>query len=512
MPTRREWFGGAGFLRADVLDRHPTAAVLVLLAICVAVTLPHALAKPFWHDEIYTILVSRLPSFQAMWRAALDGVDLAPPLSVWLTRGAHALFGVGLIATRLPALCGFYVAVVVVFFLLRRRIGSAGAIAGALLLLFTAAPRYAAEARAYGPMIGLFACALYFWMEAADGRRRRLYLPLLAVTLAASIWNHYYGVLAFAPVAAGELARLARNRRFDLPMAAAVGAALLAVVPLWPLVRVAAAHRATFWAAIAPAEPVVELYRFLLQPLLDSPFVMAGILLALVVAWWPASAPLAEAPPRRPSHEWAALGTALAIPLLGFVLGRIIGGAMVPRYILSGAIAIGMAVPLAIAFTGRRRALAALVLMATLVIAAATSVVDAWYPARIQYSDPVTARPLLVQSLRLPGPTVVSSSLQFLQLWYYTPPALKPKLAYLASAEQAGRWSGSDTIDRGYLALSRAAAVPVFDYEAFIASHREFRVYEAGSGWLLDALRNAGASVQLTAREPAGRLYLVRLP
>jgi hypothetical protein len=91
---------------------------------------PHALAKPFWHDEIVTILLSRLRSFSAIRAVALDGADLSPPLSVWLTRAAHTIAGVGLVSTRLPAMCGCYLSVVAVFLLLRRRVGSCGAISG----------------------------------------------------------------------------------------------------------------------------------------------------------------------------------------------------------------------------------------------------------------------------------------------------------------------------------------------------------------------------------------------
>lgn len=513
MRTRGEPFdvSTAAFSPARVLDKHPVIVTLALLAIYVAVTLPHALAKPFWHDEIVTILVSRLPSFGAMWAAALDGADLSPPLSVWLTRAAHGIAGVGPVSTRLPAMCGFYLSVVVVFLLLRPRVGSCGAVSGALLLLFTAAPRYASEARAYGVMIGLFASVLYLWMEAAAGRRRRLYIPLLGIALAASIWNHYYGVLAFAPVVGGELARFFRRGRPDLPILAAVGTALAAALPLWPLMRVASAQRATFWTAATHGELVVDLYRFLIQPMLDAPLVLAGMLVALVAAWLPGSTRDASAA-QLPFHERVAIGVALAIPLLGVVLGRLTTGGLPPRYILSGAIAFGIAVPVAIHRRNNRTPIAQFLLLAVLTIGAVTSAVRAWYPARVPFIDPAASRPLLIGSLRQPGPTAVSSSLQFLQLWYYTPPALKPKLSYLASPERALRWTGSDTIDRGYQAVARRAAVPVVDYETFISRYTEFRVYEAGSGWLLDALRDAGATIELTASEPAGRLYVVRMP
>ncbi|MBA2305829.1 MAG: glycosyltransferase family 39 protein, partial [Acidobacteria bacterium] len=461
---------------------------------------------------IYTILMSRLPSLPAMWTAALDGVDLSPPLSLWLTRAAHQLAGVGHVSTRLPAMAGFALAVLVIFALLRRRVGSAAAISGALFPIFTAAPRYASEARAYGVMLALFAAALYCWAEAAKGRQRRVFVPGLAAALAASLWNHYYGVLVFAPIAAGEVARMVRNRRADPAVGAALGVALLAAAPLWPLVRVVSTQRATFWAAADRPEQIIECYRFLLQPLLDAPLVLAGIGLALILAWWPTSPDDADETPGVPSHECVAVIVAVAIPILGFLLGRFVSGAFAPRYILTGALAISIAVPLAVARGRSRNTRASLLMCATLIIAVATAAVRAWYPAPLPFTDPVASRPLLTDSLRSPGPTVVSSSLQFLQLWYYAPPELKHRLRYLASREQALRRTGSDTMDRGYEALARVAPVPVVDFEVFVAAHTDFRLYEAGSGWLLDALRDAGATVELVATEPGGRLYMIRMP
>ena len=496
-------------LAFTIVPRSVGVAAL-MLGLSVALTVPHALAKPFWHDEIYTILVSTRPSFDAMWVAALNGVDLSPPLSVWLTHLVHRVAAVGPVTTRMPALCGFYLAVLAVFFLLRTRVGTAGASSGALLLFFTAAPRYAAEARGYGLMMGLFASVLFLWMESAAGRRRRVYVPLLAIALAASIWNHYYGVLAFAPVLAGETARLVRRRRLDLPIAAAVGTASLSVLPLLPLMRVASAQRHAFWVATAPGEHLVQLHRFLIQPLLDAPVLLGVIVLALVISRLPLRGNHVTTVHRQ--HESVAVAVALAVPFLGFLLGRALTGGLAPRYILSGAVAFSIAVPMALTSRGNRNRVAEFLLLGPLLAFAAANAVQAWYPARAPLVDPVLSRPVLIASLRQPAPTVISANLQFLPTWYYTPPALRSRLRYLASPEQALRWTGSDTIDRGYLALARTVSLPVTSFEAFTRDHREFRVYENGSGWLRDALGAAGATVELTATEPGGSLYAVRMP
>jgi hypothetical protein len=54
--------------------------------------------------------------------------------------------------------------------------------------------------------------------------------------------------------------------------------------------------------------------------------------------------------------------------------------------------------------------------------------------------------------------------------------------------------------------------VPIEPYDRFIAGHREFRVHEAGSGWLLRKLEEMGATRTDLGRGPGERLYLVQLP
>ena len=127
------------------------------------------------------------------------------------------------------------------------------------------------------------------------------------------------------------------------------------------------------------------------------------------------------------------------------------------------------------------------------------------------FRHPVADRAVLLNSLKTPVPTVVSSSLQYLQLWYYTPPELRGRLVYLADPQEALHRSGSDTIDRGYIALSRWTSVTVEPYESFVARHSSFRVYEAGSGWLLAKLEGSGAAIEEIGRDSAGRLFQVTL-
>lgn len=165
-------------------------AVVFALAITplVAATAILAVTKPFWHDEIYTILFADLPSIAVMWRAAHDGIDLAPPLNAIVTHGIHLLSGgPGPLVTRLPALVGYVAMSLVVFDLVRRRSHVIAAVSALMVPCLSDAFRYATEARGYGLMLGLFALALWLWSEAARGRNRARNLSLLAVALAAGL-------------------------------------------------------------------------------------------------------------------------------------------------------------------------------------------------------------------------------------------------------------------------------------------------------------------------------------
>jgi ABC-type polysaccharide/polyol phosphate export permease len=62
-----------------------------------------ARAKSLWHDELYTALMSRFPVV-TLWRANLDGVDLAPPLYTLITHVLHVTGGPDVIVTRLTAM------------------------------------------------------------------------------------------------------------------------------------------------------------------------------------------------------------------------------------------------------------------------------------------------------------------------------------------------------------------------------------------------------------------------
>jgi hypothetical protein len=49
----------------------------------------------------------------------------------------------------------------------------------------------------------------------------------------------------------------------------------------------------------------------------------------------------------------------------------------------------------------------------------------------------------------------------------------------------------------------------VQDYRSFVEGHQQFWVYAAGSGWLLDELRETGARIDWVGLELGASLYYV---
>jgi hypothetical protein len=484
------------------IDRHRFATLTVIAAAIIYSAAIRAAAKPFWHDEIFTILLADLPSLTDVWGAMHDGVDLAPPLTTLLTRVVRGWLGEGPIVTRLVPIASFVAMLFVLFEFVRRRSNATAAVTAALFPILTAAYRHSYEARAYALMMALFAIALFAWAEAAAGRSRTRNLILLALALAAGMWNHYYAVLTYVPVACGEAVRTWRSRQLDRGVFAAVALSVVPSLPMLALASAASAQSATFWSP-ASFDQIVETYYFLLEPLFVRRFAVVLIILLVVIglSWLKKTGKQAE-PHQLPPHETAALLAAVLVPIAGVLLGVFVTGVFVPRYALPAVAGISLLVALAIPRSTRAELVLPLVLL--------VSTAELLFPvARI--GDPFEARPVLVDALKSPGPTAITGGLTYLQLWYYAPAALKPRLVYIADPSSARRLTGSDTIDLGLLALSRWTTVGAVPFAGFRLQHRTFRVYAYGSGWLLDRLRESGAELEEREAEASAQLYIVRL-
>ncbi len=301
-------------------------------------------AKPLWHDEIYTVTIAGLPTVRAIWLALLTGVDNMPPLNVLVTHVVSRWMPLSEVAARLPPLISYLALLPILFTLVRRRSNAVTALSSVLIASLSGAFPFSYEARGYALSLMCAALALLAWSEAARGHRRAVWLPVLAVSLAAGAWAHYFSLSILLPIAAGEIVRALRSRRIDIGVCLAVAAAEFMMAPLQGLLSIAIAEGPVYWRHAAWSD-LSDAYRLTFGVLLGRRF----LLLAFVIL----GVSLAVARTERgrvrtfPMHEVAAGLAALAIPFFSVGVGVTLG-AFVPRYAIVGVIGLSAVLPLAV--------------------------------------------------------------------------------------------------------------------------------------------------------------------
>src|ERR1039457_6463418 len=109
----------------------------------------HAHSKPFWYDEIITLVIANSPNLSTTWKAAL-ACDAAPPLPHLMTHLCVRWFGAGEISARIPAIIGFLVFCLCLFRFTLRRVGICYALAALLLPTVIETYYYRSEERRVG--------------------------------------------------------------------------------------------------------------------------------------------------------------------------------------------------------------------------------------------------------------------------------------------------------------------------------------------------------------------------
>ncbi len=207
------------------------AAGIAVMFVCV--TFAQAYWKLLWGDEFVTLWIGQQRSFAGIWRALEAGADPNPPLMHVLDWGSTAVLGTEALAVRLPSIVAMGLGVACLWWFLRRHVAPVYAAAGCLALMTTRGFDYAYDARSYGLLMGFAMAALLLWTLSVEtvGARRLICLIGLALALVAGVSSNYYGVLAFFPVAAGEITYgfVAKKWRIGVWLAMLVGLAPLAV-------------------------------------------------------------------------------------------------------------------------------------------------------------------------------------------------------------------------------------------------------------------------------------------
>lgn len=440
-----------------------------------------AALRPFWFDEIFTWQLASQPSVSDLI-AALGPMDPSPPLHYLLVRGTHAMFGTGLLATRLPALVSFLVTLILLHRLVLPIAGPLFALVVVAALLLTPALDLATEARPYAFLLACCALSFVAWREVASGTRRRLGIAGLLASLTAALYAHFYGFLLFLPIAAGEAVRTWTRRRMDLAVWAALALAGVLALPLLPLVQECIAVRTTFWAAPTLSGLALSFGMFRGQALVA---IMATVLAFVARYGSRGGRAVAEPPcPAAPAHEVTAAAVLALFPLIGFLVAMLATNAYDGRYVFPSLLGVLLLLAHGSRWLRHRRTEVATFLLAAVCLLGCARVVLA---ARRAVVAPPTTVPLPLPD-HGPRFVVVAHPFTFLQTVHAAPETME-RAVYLIdglSHPDAPR-SSPDLALHG---LSALLPLHVQDFEQFVAAHDRF--------WVFDETGRLSASLRAT--------------
>lgn len=275
-------------LRGQNLDawNKRTAAIVVaafsVFYFCYVVLI--ASGRYFWIDEISTVITADAPNLRMIWNSPKHIADFQTFAFYLLIRATRALLGHGLIATRIPAIVGFYVFCVSLFAFVWRRVGVLGGTVAMLFPIVTSAFLYSYEARPYAIQMGFAGLALVCWQFSTDGRGRR-WTWGFALSLFGALMMHPFAVCFAAAFLVPEMLFTLSNRRIRLDVLAAVCLPVLIAaatyLPVAAAFRSSAAEIESFFTVIVPGnvEGSIEVvYQGLFGTCLTVLFVCLGLM------------------------------------------------------------------------------------------------------------------------------------------------------------------------------------------------------------------------------------------
>lgn len=463
-----------------------TIVILLLSALYFADTLLRASLKTFWFDELFTVSLCRLPSFHATWNAVLHGSDFNPPLLYLLTRAAEGILGEGLIATRLPAILGFWIFGMCLYLFTSRRLGRTAGCIAALAPIFTLAHYYSYEARAHGIVLAWCGLMLVCWQRSreqapGDSWRAAGWSVGLGLSLLGALLTHVYAVYLAVPFFLVEAIALIRRRRPSFVTCVTLLTAIALVTPLY--LRMVSTFKAVNSAGGLP------LHNFILAIYGPSLLLMLAAI-ALTYRERTRSQPDPDGPAAGFTTDESIVAYGLILlPVIGGIGVQLSHGPYFDRYFL-GCTA-GFALLFAQSVSLRRGLLARRVFLAMLVLIVGDIClgVYAHRGGDLVQIEPVShfrfsaspSRPLERDAaLRLDKSNLdvlVIEEHNYLYLFFYAPEEIRRRLTFgapdpedftLVSDRRLAKWAK--------LNLRTAS------YKEFLATHDDFLVYASRNG------------------------------
>jgi len=494
-----------------LLARFPVFTLVIFTLAYIPYVIARTLQKPLWYDELATLAISRLPSLHAVFGALYQGFEATPPLIYLLIHWSTRLPGNELITARLPAMLGFWLGCVCLYLFLSRRGWRTAALLGLLFPFVTGLFYYATEARPYGMLIGLSALSLLAWQHTLEhNRRRMIWLVVLFLSLAATLYSHWYGVLTPVALLCGELSIWLKGREIDWPRAGVIVGAYVILLFLIPIMK-AETHRLGVNWAQPYLQTTIEFYLFALTPFL---FPLLAIATVVALLQWMGVRDRDPAP--RESLRVEELVAAFAfflIPFMGYLLGLVVRG-YTGRYTIASLV--GMAVLFWWLTNHYFRGALSASFIAVIVLCCFIGINELRDIRRaIRYSLDTKLQDVF--PFPFPGnlPVVVQDPRDYLQMAHYARPDLAGRLYYLADPNISLQYTGSVGLDISLTDLSKILPLHVVPYRSFLANHRQFLLFwgkpQEGDliGWQLPKLYKDGARLELVEQSKQRLLFCV---
>jgi Dolichyl-phosphate-mannose-protein mannosyltransferase len=482
------------------INRNPGMLLASLIALYLVIVCEQAATKLLWGDELITLGIARQGSLAGIWYALAQGADPNPPLTHWLVMVATDVFGQGAFAVRLPAILCVLLAIVSLWVVLRRWLAPGFAAIGVLTFMATRGFDYAYDARSYAPLIGFSMASLAFWLASTDrqGRSRLLALAGLAAALALGLSSNYYGVLAFFPVAAGEIVRAVRSRRIEPGAWIAMAIAALPLLAYLPLIRHNIAeftpHAWNHPRAGMVFDSYFELVEGIFWPVLG--FALYFVWMKFQNSPFPAAS--RKKKPVQP-HEAAALAVLLFYPVLGLCIAACGAGMVSPRCVAPVCCGFGIAAALLgrRVFGGKARAGLILVSIALVWVIARESacavLLERQRSAFLALRDEVGRR-------SGDRPIVVADSLFVLPLAYYSPEEMRDRIVFPIDFDAIHQTEKDDSGEQNLWA-GRHGIFPVriVPYHPSLFAVPELTVVSRYRGWMPQRLVRDGFTLSSEA-------------
>jgi hypothetical protein len=492
---------------AAIEQRWPYLLALIIL-LFLAVTLVLDAKRPLWNDELFTFYISGQPSLQGVWKALLTGAEQLPIFFFVFVRLFTGVFGNSPIAFRLPETLGFLVMNISTFTFVRRRVPASYGLVAFLFPAVTDAYYFAYEARPYGLVMGFCGLAMLCWQSAAEDLRRPLSVIGTAVFLACAVNCHYYAVLLLFPFGLAEVVRYINTKRFDWAMYFAIVFPLFTLLLSLPLIRASSKYSSHFWAKPSWTS-MISFYSNLLIPA-----ALALMLFTLVSGFFiylrEDRGPELMWKPRARPHEFGIALGFVALPIVAICLAKFVTGAFTSRYAIYSVIGLSILLSWSLARMGRFDRVLGLVLAGiTLGCWLIVGLRDYQQFVSNRESQDLTFQFLASNATDLP--LVIAAPHQFFVQSHAAAGEHRGHFIYLADVPLALEYTGTDTVERGLLALKHYAPLDVQDYRSFAAAHERFLVYGFPDpfGWVVQNLLRAGRSISVKGRNGDSLLYLV---